>query len=793
MGGIDPNAPSDNALSLPSAEKLRERVFQELRNADLVAMTGKSVRYLVEAAFKLPKDGLKHQKKHISSLIDEYIELYASAEGEAGEAGTAEVEVKDSAQGELQVSEFKEAGENELDDIAQSMHIDDGVTAPLALDDAVVERVPGEKLKELIYAYLTINDLDSLTPKELRFAIEKQLGLPKDGLKPQKKEISALINMYLHEQQGMVIEEKESKVDEVAEDLERLVMSVSPEELKEMTLSHLANCDPDNFSMKKLRKQLEKELGLPPKSLKSRKDEIKAIASEFTSELMARNKAAQEKKKRLIKRRSKPADDGLLGLGSYAQNYEVLIKNGRRYSVMLNQTDVNYGIRGHNKYYAIQLLKHRERMKFRVIYKWGRVGSSGQVSEDVFDSESTAVLRFEKKFKDKTANYWGTNRFVPRQGKYMLLDMAEDEPEDELDMDMEEDEGEQEQEHPTELVEDVYNLVKMICSKQLHNDTLRNLNIDTRRIPLGKLSKSQIKSGYRALQKIAEAINRGAEEVTLGTYTSQFYTVIPHDFGMRLPPIIDTPKKLAKKIRLLETLSEMEIANRIMKGRSVRRNIVDHHYAALHCELTPVVIEEEIYIKISEAIRGTHAPTHNTYTLSVENIYEVRRVGEEAHFASFSHLPNRRLLWHGTRITNMLGILSQGLRIAPPEAPKTGYMFGKGIYFADIASKSANYIHATPEQPYGLLVLVDVALGHMQPQTKHHYFYRAPEPCHSVWGQGKTIPDRENVEVIDGSEFFMGPCIRTDKESALLYNEFVVYDQGQCRIMYLVKVKFNFL
>jgi hypothetical protein len=53
--------------------------------------------------------------------------------------------------------------------------------------------------------------------------------------------------------------------------------------------------------------------------------------------------------------------------------------------------------------------------------------------------------------------------------------------------------------------------------------------------------------------------------------------------------------------------------------------------------------------------------------------------------------PNRQLLWHGSRLTNWVGILSQGLRIAPPEAPVTGYMFGKGVYFADLSSKSANY------------------------------------------------------------------------------------------------------
>lgn len=52
-----------------------------------------------------------------------------------------------------------------------------------------------------------------------------------------------------------------------------------------------------------------------------------------------------------------------------------------------------------------------------------------------------------------------------------------------------------------------------------------------------------------------------------------------------------------------------------------------------------------------------------------------------------------------------------GLRIAPPEAPVTGYMFGKGIYFADMVSKSANYCATTPNNPTGLMLLCDVALG----------------------------------------------------------------------------------
>jgi hypothetical protein len=54
------------------------------------------------------------------------------------------------------------------------------------------------------------------------------------------------------------------------------------------------------------------------------------------------------------------------------------------------------------------------------------------------------------------------------------------------------------------------------------------------------------------------------------------------------------------------------------------------------------------------------------------------------------------------------------MRIAPPEAPATGYMFGKGLYFADMFSKSVAY--ATNHSVGGssgstLLLLCEVALG----------------------------------------------------------------------------------
>lgn len=51
----------------------------------------------------------------------------------------------------------------------------------------------------------------------------------------------------------------------------------------------------------------------------------------------------------------------------------------------------------------------------------------------------------------------------------------------------------------------------------------------------------------------------------------------------------------------------------------------------------------------------------------------------------------------------MTGLLSQGVRIAPPEAPVTGYFLGKGAYFADCVTTSAQVISDSPLLPFFLI------------------------------------------------------------------------------------------
>lgn len=57
--------------------------------------------------------------------------------------------------------------------------------------------------------------------------------------------------------------------------------------------------------------------------------------------------------------------------------------------------------------------------------------------------------------------------------------------------------------------------------------------------------------------------------------------------------------------------------------------------------------------------------------VEILDVIKLDRNEEEAKF--LSDIGNRQLLWHGSRLSNYAGILSQGLRIAPPEAPVVSF------------------------------------------------------------------------------------------------------------------------
>lgn len=127
---------------------------------------------------------------------------------------------------------------------------------------------------------------------------------------------------------------------------------------------------------------------------------------------------------------------------------------------------------------------------------------------------------------------------------------------------------------------------------------------------------------------------------------------------------------------MLNNLLDIEIAYNLLNigGAENDDDPIDTHYKKLKCEM--LVLDRNCleFKQIVEYVKNTHAKTHSSYELIVEDIFKVNRDGEESKYEKYKTLHNRKLLWHGSRLTNFAGILSQGLRIAPPEAPATGYM-----------------------------------------------------------------------------------------------------------------------
>ena len=59
------------------------------------------------------------------------------------------------------------------------------------------------------------------------------------------------------------------------------------------------------------------------------------------------------------------------------------------------------------------------------------------------------------------------------------------------------------------------------------------------KMPLGKLSKKQIQSAYEVLSEAQRELEGNKDHMKLLDCSNRFFTLIPHDFGMKKPPLLD--------------------------------------------------------------------------------------------------------------------------------------------------------------------------------------------------------------------------------------------------------------
>ncbi|KAM8832738.1 poly [ADP-ribose] polymerase 1 [Spinachia spinachia] len=465
----------------------------------------------------------------------------------------------------------------------------------------------------------------------------------------------------------------------------------------------------------------------------------------------------------------------------------VLEQGGRMYSATLGLVDI---VRGTNSYYKLQLLEDDVQKRYWVFRSWGRVGTTigGNKLDKVYD-KNAALDSFLGVYKEKTGNDWSSSNFTKYPNKFYPLEIDYGQDEEAVKR-LTASGGTK-----SKLAKPVQELIKMIFDVESMKKAMVEFEIDLQKMPLGKLSKRQIQSAYSLLTEVQQAVSDTQAEAHILDLSNRFYTLIPHDFGMKKPPLLNSLDYIQAKVQMLDNLLDIEVAYSLLRGgaQDNESDPIDINYEKLKTKIEVVDKTTEEAEIILQYVKNTHAATHNTYTLEVQEIFKIVREGERQRFSPFEELHNRQLLWHGSRATNYAGIMSQGLRIAPPEAPVTGYMFGKGVYFADMVSKSANYCHTSRSEPVGLLLLAEVALGNMHELKKASHITKLPKGKHSVKGLGRSAPDPSASVTLDGVQVPVGKGTNTNiDDTSLLYNEYIVYDVAQVNMKYLLKIKFNY-
>lgn len=191
---------------------------------------------------------------------------------------------------------------------------------------------------------------------------------------------------------------------------------------------------------------------------------------------------------------------------------------------------------------------------------------------------------------------------------------------------------------------------------------------------------------------------------------------------------------------------------------------IDAHKDLFRMNLAKISDSGKDFDRINKMFKETRNNMHTSRNLKLVNVYAVEDVkGKEAYEAAQKKYGNVRELWHGTKASNVLSILTKGLFVpnAGSGIPVTGRMFGDGVYFSDQSTKSLNYANGywdgSRTSQNCFMLLNDVVMGHeYRPQRWDYNSLRqahkgvgtSGKPYQSISVRGGTCNVRNNEMII---------------------------------------------
>lgn len=393
--------------------------------------------------------------------------------------------------------------------------------------------------------------------------------------------------------------------------------------------------------------------------------------------------------------------------------------------------------------------------------RFGRVreGANLAVKRKQFSSESSAIAELERKRREKLrTGYRDTSILSGAESEIVVSNNK-----------------------PAELgriaVEQICgdgdgttaDLIKYLANVNIHQIThstsIRyNAATATFSTPLGVLTPDAIAEARRLLSKIKSANDGGFSSSARHDLICDYFRLVPADFGTRIPAsseLLDSNDKISKQSSILDALDAA-----LQTSAPTAPETADKIFA---CKLTILSHKTETgkakFKEIKTLFEKSRNSKHVTNNLKLTRVYEVEIEQMKMNFDAASvKLGNVRSdLWHGTKASNLLSILKNGLIIPPLSAAHcTGRMFGNGIYTSVQSTKALNYATNMWNGSGGsnqktFMFLTEVALGKMnEPKTRG------------------TFPKKGT----DSTWINAGTC-------GVMNHECVVYDTKQINLKYL--------
>mmetsp|Transcript_64090 Transcript_64090/g.133635 ORF Transcript_64090/g.133635 Transcript_64090/m.133635 type:complete len:2350 (+) Transcript_64090:1066-8115(+) len=452
------------------------------------------------------------------------------------------------------------------------------------------------------------------------------------------------------------------------------------------------------------------------------------------------------------------------------------------FDVVLTKVDVLHGPFGKYVFYKMQVVHDPVQKVYILLTNWGRIGEQGKFQQTPFPSREECVAEFCKVFKSKTANTWAariSGLFERKPGKYSLVRTMRTRLQ-----------------HPEKL------LASVVSRSSSHHcsldtalvDTLRGLlsvdmltaalklsGLDQARLPLGYLSMETLDAAEAKLREMKEILDeqppsdagvveklRRLERVA--QLSSEYYELLPIGDKVVKPFTSCKDTRFGEAVELIRTLRDLSVTKELLFGamhRQAQLDPIEYAYKALQVGMQPLLVGSKERECVQRFVDSTC-----TSDVLVNQVYSL----DTGQGAGGSEVANKRLLFHGSKNFNVLGILKHGLRVAPPEAPTTGYMYGKGVYFSDHFDKAFGYTSrvssgTSQQQPRAYVFVAEVALGEQYVTTRAEYMEAPPDGTHSTFAPGPTQPDPALNVVLDstGAAVPMGRVIKSQLPQSALF------------------------